>query len=191
LTPYGFNCLSSRAQFLNSILSMTNKLIHIEWIQEHIYFIRGMKVMLSHDLASLYQVESKTLIQAVKRNLDRFPMDFMFHLTDQELINLRSQFVTSSWGGHRWKPYAFTEQGIAMLSGILNSSRAIKVNIEIMRAFVNLRKFLLSHKELSNELRELEKKYDHQFKIVFDAIREIIAPNVSRRKIGFHSDEKE
>ncbi|MES2801496.1 MAG: ORF6N domain-containing protein [Bdellovibrionota bacterium] len=118
---------------------------------------------LSHDLAHLYGVEPRILIQAVKRNIERFPADFVFQLENQELINLKSQIVISSWGGSRVPPYAFTELGIAMLSSILNSSQAINVNIEIMRTFVGLRGFLSSQKGLSDKITQLEKKYDHQF----------------------------
>ncbi len=165
-----------------------SKIIQTEWIQEHIYFIRGYKVMLSHDLAKLYDVQPKVLIQAVKRNLDRFPSDFMFHLQTQEVVNLKSQIVTSSWGGIRKPPYAFTEQGIAMLSGLLNSSQAIQVNIEIMRTFVDLRRFLSSHNDFSNKLTELERKCDHQFKVVFDALREFMRPpEKAHREIGIHT----
>lgn len=171
---------------------MSSRITRPNWIQRHIYVIRGQKVMLAHDLADLYEVESKVLIQAVKRNIERFPSDFMFQLENQEFINLRSQIVTSSWGGHRWRPHAFTEQGIAMLSSVLKSPRAIQVNIEIIRTFVDLRKFLASHKELADKLNELERKYDHQFQIVFDAIREIISPpQPKRRKIGFHTEPED
>jgi hypothetical protein len=143
--------------------------------------------MLDSDLAELYGVATKVLIQAVKRNIDRFPDDFMFQLTKQELGNLRSQFVTSSWGGRRYPPYAFTEQGVAMLSSVLRSDRAIHVNIEIMRAFVRLRQMLASNVELSRKLAALEKKYDAQFKVVFDAIRELMTPPAPKKKrpIGF------
>lgn len=144
--------------------------------------------MLSHDLAELYQVESKVLIQSVKRNLERFPPDFMFQLEDQEVRSLRSQIVTSSWGGHRWAPYAFTKQGIAMISSVLNSSRAIQVNIEIVRTFINLRRFLVSNEKLSERLNQIEKKYDYQFKVIFDAIREFMQPpETSHREIGIHT----
>jgi len=171
---------------------MPSHIIQSDWIQQHIYVIRGQKVMLSHDLAFLYQVEPRALIQAVKRNAERFPADFMFQLENQELTNLKSQFVISSWGGSRFLPYAFTEQGITMLSCILNSPKAIQVNIDIMRAFVEMRNFLASHKELSDKLSELEKKYDKQFRVVFDAIREIISPaEKKRRKIGFFSDSED
>jgi len=156
-------------------------------IESRIFMIRGHKVMLSPDLAELYAVETKVLVQAVKRNIERFPDDFMFQLTYQEFNNLKSQIVTSSWGGvRRALPYAFTEQGVAMLSGILNSYRAIQVNIEIMRAFVRLRQMLATNRDLARKLLELEKKYDGHFKIVFDAIRELMKPPLKpRRKIGF------
>ncbi len=163
-------------------------LIPVEVIEKKILLIRGEKVMLDADLAELYRVETKVLLQAVKRNLDRFPVDFMFQLNNQEVANLRSQFVTSSssHGGRRYPPYAFTEQGVAMLSSVLNSERAVKVNIEIMRAFVNLRRMLTSNAELARKLETLEKKYDAQFKIVFDAIRQLMTPpDPKRRQIGF------
>ncbi len=130
--------------------------------------------MLSADLAELYQVEPRVLVQAVKRNIARFPEDFMFQLTEEEFSNLKSQIVISSWGGlRRAKPYAFTEQGVAMLSSVLRSKRAIQVNIEIMRAFVRLRRILASNVDLARKLDALEKKYDAQFKVVFEAIREV------------------
>lgn len=132
------------------------------------------------------------LVQAVKRNIERFLDDFMFQLSDQEVANLKSQNVTSSWGGaRRAHPYAFTEQGVAMLSGILNSPRAIQVNIEIMRAFVRLRGMLSSNADLSRKVNALEKKYDSQFKMVFDAIRQLMTPpETKKRKIGFGTEEE-
>jgi hypothetical protein len=140
----------------------------------------------------LYGVPTKVLNQAVKRNFDRFPVDFMFQLSAQEIEVLRSQFVTSNdRGGTRYSPYAFTEQGVAMLSSVLRSPRAVKVNIEIMRAFVNLRKLLSSNAVLAKKLTELEKKYDHQFQIVFDAIRQLMeAPStdVEKPPIGFMTE---
>ncbi|MEQ1876608.1 MAG: ORF6N domain-containing protein [Bdellovibrionia bacterium] len=162
------------------------------WIERRIYLFRGMKVMLSADLAELYGVEPRSLVQAVKRNLERFPSDFMFQLNNQEFTNLKSQIVISSWGGIRTPPYAFTEMGIAMLSTVLNSPQAIQVNIEIMRIFVQLRSYVSSHKEVSEKLNKLEMNYDYQFKVVFDAIREIVNPPVSKRgKIGIGRDENE
>ena len=148
---------------------------------------------LDADLAGLYGVATKVLLQAVRRNIDRFPSDFMFQLTKQEVAVLRSQSVTSrEWGGRRYPPYAFSEQGVAMLSSVLNSDSAIKVNIEIMRAFVKLRRLLASNAELSRKLEELEKKYDAQFRVVFDAIRSLMAPPEPKRKsIGFRGGEGE
>jgi hypothetical protein len=145
------------------------------------------KVMLDSDLAELYGVETKMLVRAVKRNEDRFPIDFMFQLDNKEFENLRFQFGTSSqWGGRRYLPYAFTEQGVAMLSSVLNSGRAVKVNIEIMRTFVKLRQMLASNVELARKLAALEKKYDAQFRVVFDAIRQLMTPTEkAKRKIGF------
>ena len=168
-------------------MKTTNSLIPRERIERRIYLLRGEKVMLSTDLAGLYQVAPRALVQAVKRNAERFPRDFMFQLSRDEFQNLKSQIVTSSWGGlRRATPYAFTEQGIAMLSSVLRSKRAIAVNIEIMRAFVRLRKLLASNEELARKLALLEKKYDAQFKVVFDAIRElVIPPEPKRRPIGF------
>jgi hypothetical protein len=167
--------------------------IPLDKIERRIFLIRGLKVMLSTDLAELYGVEPKVLVQAVKRNIERFPSDFMFQLTNQEVINLKSQIVTSSWGGmRRATPYAFTEQGVAMLSSVLRSKRAVKVNIEIMRAFVHLRNIISSNKELAQKLHPLEKKYDAQFKVVFDAIRQLMAtPRKSKRIIGFEKEEDE
>ncbi|MBI4378223.1 MAG: ORF6N domain-containing protein [Nitrospinae bacterium] len=165
-----------------------DSIVPIEMIKRKIYFIRGQKVMSDSDLAELYGVPTKTLIQAVKRNIKRFPADFMFPLKNQEVINLRSQFVTSSLGhgGRRYLPYAFTEQGVAMLSSVLNSERAVKVNIEIMRTFVKLRQMLASNTQLARKLEALEKKYDAQFKLVFDTIRQLmIPPEPNRRGIGF------
>ena len=161
-------------------------IVSVTDIESRIFPIRGQRVMLSMDLAVLYEVVPKVLIQAVKRNSERFPSDFMFQLTLQEFTNLKSQFVTSSWGGRRALPYAFTEQGVAMLSGVLNSPRAVRVNIEIMRSFVRIRQMLASNKDLARRLDDLEKKYDQQFRIVFDAIRKLMAPPTKpRRKIGF------
>lgn len=151
--------------------------------------IRDEKVILDQDLAAMYGVETRVLVQAVKRNKERFPKDFMFQLTRDEFHNLKSQIVISSWGGRRTRPYAFMEQGVAMLSSVLNSKRAVLVNIEIMRTFVKLRRILATHDKLASKLASLERKYDKQFKIVFDAIREIMAPKdpPKRRRIGFHS----
>ena len=157
-------------------------------IARHIAFVRGHKVMLDRDLAVLYGVSTKQLNQQVQRNGERFPSDFMFQLTPEEAESLRSQFATSNmeWGGRRSLPYAFTEQGVAMLSGVLKSRRAVLVNVEIMRTFVKLRQILSSHADLARKLEELEKKYDSQFRVVFDAIRELMsAEPVENRPIGF------
>ena len=143
--------------------------------------------MLDVDLAELYGVETKVLNQAVKRNIERFPEDFMFQLSWEEFDFLRSQSVTSSqWGGRRYPPYAFSEQGVAMLSSVLRSKRAVLVNIAIMRAFVHLRQILSSHTELASKLNELEKRYDAQFKVVFEKIKKLMTPPEPKRKrIGF------
>ena len=158
-------------------------------IQQAILLLRGEKVLLDADLALLYDVETKALTRAVRRNLDRFPPDFMFRLTKPEHDDLRRHFGTSrSWGGRRYPPYAFTEQGVAMLSSVLRSKRAVLVNVEIMRAFVGLRRMLASHGQLSRKLAALEKKYDSQFKVVFDAIRQLMTPPVRKRDaMGFHA----
>ena len=164
------------------------EIIPVEIIERKIYFIRGHKVMLDSDLAEMYAVATKVLLQAVKRNLSRFPGDFMFQLNYQEVAALRSQIVTSKTGrgGRRYPPYAFTEQGVAMLSSVLNSERAIEVNIQIMRAFVKLRELMATHKDLARKLDDMEKKYDAQFKVVFDAIRQLMTPTEKpKRKIGF------
>src|SRR5262245_27281502 len=145
-------------------------------IARRVLLIRRQRVMLSTDLADLYAVEPRVLVQAVKRNRERFPADFMFQLTEQEFDRLKSQIVISSWGGlRRAYPYAFTEQGVAMLSSVLRSKRAIQVNIAIMRAFVQLREMIASNKGLARRLNELEKKYDGQFRVVFEAIRDLMA----------------
>ena len=168
---------------------MTNKnlVASVEQIESKMFLIRGQKVMLSMHLAELYEVETRALVQAVKRNIERFPEDFMFQLNPEEFAILKSQIVTSSWGGVRTAPYAFSEQGVSMLSSVLRSDRAIQVNIEIMRTFVRLRQMLASNVELSRKLAALEKKYDLQFKAVFDAIRDLMTPLEPRKKrpIGF------
>jgi hypothetical protein len=159
-------------------------------IEKRILLVRGDKVILDADLARLYGVSTKVLVQAVKRNAERFPPDFMFQLTPDEFAVLRSQFVTSSWGGRRYPPFAFTEQGVAMLSSVLKSQKAIRVNIEIMRAFVKLRRLLASHADLARKLEELEKRYDAQFRTVIEAIRQLMAPpEKGQRSIGFRVEE--
>jgi len=167
-----------------------------EIIQQKIYFIRGEKVMLDRDLAELYGVETKALNLAVKRNRDRFPADFMFQLSKKEFEILRFQFETSKnlksqivilkRGGRRYEPYVFTEQGVAMLSSVLNSKRAIQVNIQIMRTFTQIRKMLISHKDLRKKLELMEKKYDKQFKVVFEALRLLLKEDEKPlKRIGF------
>jgi len=161
-------------------------------IERRIFLVRSQKVMLDFDLAELYGVETRALKQAVRRNLDRFPADFMFELSTAEIKNLVSQTVIPTRGKLGGAtPYAFTEQGVAMLSSVLRSPRAVQVNIAIMRTFVRLREMLLSNAELARKLAALENKYDAQFKVVFDAIRELmLPPDPPRRKIGFHPTSK-
>ncbi len=161
-----------------------------EYVEKKIYLVRGQKVMIDRDLAELYGAETRVLNQAVKRNIKRFPEDFMFALTRGEIMNL-SQIVISSRIKHAPNVFAFTEQGVAMLSSVLKSDRAVQVNIEIMRAFVNLRKMLASNEKLSRKLKVLEKKYDKQFKVVFDAIYSLMeTPEKKKRKIGFRRGER-
>jgi hypothetical protein len=187
---------------MNDEISKDKSWIPAERIERSILLIRGQKVMLDRDLAYLYGVTTKGLNQAVKRHKDRFPEDFMFQLTMEEAkiwwtevkgVGLRSQIVTLKRGEHiKYRPYAFTEHGILMLSSVLNSDRAIKVNIEIMRAFVRLRQILSSNKELSRRLDELENKYDAQFRVVFEAIRQLMRPaepEPPKRRIGFLVEE--
>jgi phage regulator Rha-like protein len=171
----------------------TDQLIPIERISSKIFLIRDEKVLLDFDLAELYGVQTKHLIQAVKRNLNRFPDDFMFQLSKEEFAVLKSQIVTSSWGGRRYLPYAFTEQGVAMLSSVLNSERAIKVNIAIMRAFVKMRKILESNESLAKKLRQLEKEtkekfaeHQEQISLIFEAIKELVTEKEKpKRRMGF------
>jgi len=167
-------------------------LVPIEVIEQKILLINGRKVMLDSDLAELYSVETKALVRAVKRNNERFPHDFMVQLTKEEFENLKYHFGTSRWGGRRHLPYAFTENGVAMLSSVLNSPKAIQVNIQIMRTFAKLREMMSSHKDLARKLNELEKKYDGQFQIVFEAIRQLIDVEAKpKRKIGFIAKERQ
>jgi hypothetical protein len=169
--------------------------MEIQFIQQQIYEVRGMKVMLDYDLANLYGVQTKNLNLAVKRNIKRFPEDFMFELSKDEWDSLRLHFETSNQrGGNRYLPNAFTEQGLAMLSGILNSDKAIQVNIAIMRAFVLIRNFALTNKDLTQKLEKLESKYNKQFSDVFEAINFLIQKDkkatiqTERKKIGFKSE---
>lgn len=165
--------------------------VPVQLIEGRICLIRGHKVMLSPHLAELYNVEARALNQAVKRNRDRFPEDFMFQLTKEELENLKSQVVISSWGGsRRATPYAFTQEGVAMLSSVLTSKRAIQVNIVIMRAFVKLREMMGTHKDLAHKVEALERKYqehDEELQVVFNAIKKLLEPSPvpPKRRIGF------
>jgi len=155
-------------------------------IEPLILFLRGHRVILDKDLAALYEVTTSNLNKAVDRNSERFPADFMLALTPEEFRDLKFHFGTSSWGGTRKLPRAFTEQGVAMLSSVLRSRRAVQVNIEVVRVFVRLRRMLQDHADLARKLAEIEKKYDAQFKVVFDAIRQLMTPpETPRRRIGF------
>ena len=171
---------------------MSKELISAERIEGMILQIRGQKVMLDRDLAALYEVETRVLNQAVKRNKDRFPDDFMFELTRDEIMRI-SQFVISSADlKFSKKVYAFTEQGVAMLSGVLSSNRAVQVNIAIMRTFAQLRHILASHADLARKLEDLEKKYDKQFRVVFDALRQLMEPpDPPAKQIGFGVRERQ
>jgi hypothetical protein len=168
---------------------MSEALVPQEVIENKIYLIRGQKVLIDEHLAELCGVPTKVLIQATKRNKDRFPEDFLFQLTEQETANLRSQFVTSSYGGRRYLPYAFTEEGIAMLSSVLRSPRAVQVNIAIMRAFVRLRQVLATHKELTQKIDLLEKrvlKHDSNIRELVRDIRRLSLPKQQmEKKVGF------
>lgn len=157
----------------------------IEIIVAKIFEVRGKKVMLDSDLADLYGVTAKRLNEQVRRNIKRFPEDFMYILTSKEFANLRSQIATSRWGGRRYRPYAFTQEGVAMLSSVLNSERAIRVNIHIMRAFVEIRKMLMTNSDLRSKIEEMERKYDKQFAFVFEAIMKLLQPPKRTNAIGF------
>ena len=172
-------------------MAVKHTLVPSERIERAIIRIRGQNVMLDADLAELYGVETRVLVQAVRRNIERFPADFMFQLAPDEFGILRSQFVISSqWGGRRYPPYAFTEHGVAMLSSVLRSQRAVQVNIEIMRTFVRLRRLLASHEEMRRRLDELERRYDKRFRVVFEAIKQLMAPPQGKQaRIGFRAGE--
>jgi hypothetical protein len=170
---------------------MSNDVIPIETVRQAILLIRGQKVMLDRDLAALYGVETRVLNQAVRRHRERFPTDFMFLLTRKEIRNISQSVICSSSLKHARSVSAFTEQGIAMLSGVLSSPRAIRVNIAIMRTFAHLRHLLSAHADLARRLDELEQRYDEQFRVVFDAIRELMAPpDPPPKPIGFHVRER-
>ncbi|MGH2612097.1 MAG: ORF6N domain-containing protein [Rhabdochlamydiaceae bacterium] len=168
--------------------------MELQTIQSKIYEIRGQKVMLDFDLAALYEVETRALNQAVQRNLDRFPEDFMFHLTVKEWDHLKSQFVTSSWGGRRKLPSVFTEHGVTMLASVLKSKKAIEINIQVVRAFILLRQYALSHKDLTDKLKKLERKYNKQFKDVYEALNYLLNKDKQekeqreRQRIGFKTN---
>ncbi len=166
------------------------KVISVERIENRIFQIRGKRVMLDRDLAQLYDISTGNLNKAVTRNIDRFPGDFMFQLTQSEFKNLIFHFGTSNWGGTRKMPRAFTEHGILMLSSVLNSKKAIQVNIQIMRTFIRLRRILEFNKALLRKIEDMEKKYDSQFKVVFEAIKQLMIPAAEppKRRIGFHAD---
>ena len=174
---------------LKSVVNVS--VVPLETIERKIYLIRNRKVLLDQDLAELYDVKPKALIQAVKRNLDRFPDDFMFQLTSDEAAAMRSQSVTASKRNIRYLPYAFTQEGVAMLSGVLRSKRAVQANIAIMRTFVRLHEFLGTYKDVADKLENMGKRYDSQFKVVFDAIHQLMkqASVPPRRRIGFKSED--
>jgi len=170
--------------------------MELQTIQNKIYEIRGQKVMLDYDLAEMYNTETKRLKEAVRRNITRFPSDFMFELTKNEFDSLRTQIATSKRGGTRYTPFAFTEQGVAMLSSVLNSPKAIEVNIQIIRAFVFIRQYALTHKDLTDKLKELEEKYNKRFKDIYEAINYLLKKDkqkkvqVQRKPIGFKTTKK-
>ncbi len=169
---------------------MSEAVVPAEQIERVILTIRGEKTMLDSDLASLYGVSTKRLNEQVRRNIHRFPDTFMFQLTKAEFDNLKSQIATSSWGGRRKMPYVFTEHGVVMLASVLNSPIAVAASIEVVKAFVRLRQMLASNAELARKLDVLEKKYDAQFKVVFDAIRQLMAPpQKQKRQIGFRVEK--
>jgi len=181
--------IATRQRMPKPVVRRSESPLAPDQVTRHILLLRGERVMLDRDLATLYDVPTKVLNQAVRRHRARFPDDFMFQLTDEEATHLRSQSVTSrsGHGGRRYAPYAFTEQGVAMLSSVLHSPRAIAVNIEIMRAFVRLRQLLATHADLARKLAELERTYDAKFRVVFDAIRQLMEPppDDPRPAIGF------
>ena len=167
-------------------------IVPIERIASKIYLIRNVKIMLDRDLAELYGVETKRLKEQVRRNIERFPEDFMFGLTKEELKNLRSQFATSSWGGARYSPMAFTEHGVLMLSSVLKSERAVQVNIQIMRTFTKLRSSLLDNKDLRRELKELKQITEERFRIVFETLDQLLViESKPKKKIGYTVKEKQ
>lgn len=171
---------------------MKNIIVPSEIIENRIFLIRGKKVMFDKDLAKLYNVLTKNLNKAVNRNIERFPEDFMFQLAKEELQNLRFHFGTSSWGGSRTLPYVFTEQGVAMLSSVLKSQQAIRVNIQIMRTFTKIREMIVSNKALREKIEAMEQKYDSKFKVVFEVIKRLIDKDTIEpvKIIGFQDRKK-
>lgn len=165
--------------------------MQLQHIQSRIIELRGYKVMLDSDLAELYETETKRLKEAVRRNIDRFPSDFMFELSKTETESLRTQFASSNRGGSRYMPFVFTEQGVAMLASVLNSSKAIEVNIQIVRAFVLLRQLALTHADLTNKLKEIESRYNKQFNDVYEALNYLLTKDKrlneqnQRKRIGY------
>jgi len=181
-------------------ISDNNTLIPDEVIMKKIYLLRGSKVMMDRDLADLYEIETKQLKRAVRRNISRFPKDFMFELSPEEFDNLRSQFGTSSWGGPRYVPMAFTEHGVIMLASVLNSERAIQVNIQIVRVFTRMREILTSHKDLVLKLERIAKKlaeHDDQFLVIFEYLKKLeqakhqIKEQQNRKRVGFKRLDEE
>jgi hypothetical protein len=164
-----------------------NGIISVENIRTMIFILRGKKVMFDRDLAMLYGVDTKQLVRQVRRNIERFPEDFMFQLTKAEVLNLRCQFGTSSWGGARYLSLVFTEHGVSMLASVLHSKQAIKVNIQIVRAFISLRRFILTNEDIKRKIKEMEKKYNGQFAMVFKALNQLLEPAPVKEKppIGF------
>lgn len=171
--------------------------MQLQIIQQKIFELRGQKVMLDSDLAELYETDTKRLKEAVRRNIDRFPIDFMFELNKKEFESLRSQIASSKRGGVRYMPFAFTEQGVAMLASVLNSPKAIDINIQIVRAFVFMRQYSLSHKDLTNKLKTIEKKFNKKFKDVYEALNYLLKKDKietdqkNRRRIGYHNKSSE
>jgi len=171
-----------------------SEIVPVQSILNKIYYFRGVNVMFDRDLAELYGVETKRLKEQVKRNIDRFPDDFMFELTKEEFEVLRSQNATSKMegrGGIRYLPYAFTEHGVLMLSNVLNSEKAVKVSIQVIRVFTKLRQMLSTHEDLKKKIEEMENRYDHQFRIIFDAIKQLIEEDLKpKRDIGFERSKE-
>jgi hypothetical protein len=190
-TPGNPKFLLKRGINMSTVQSKPLEPIPAGVIENKILFLRGQKVLLDRDLAEMYGVETRYLTRQVRRNIERFPADFMLKLTPKELKILKCHFGTSNWGGTRKPPLAFTEDGILMLSSVLRSKRAIQVNIQIMRTFTKLREWMCTHSDLQRKIELLEKKYDRQFKIVFDAIKKLLdPPSKPKEKIGFHCLEK-